>query len=59
MMDESKRADPVRDYLEYLERMRRKHNIGMWQLHQLALSRAVARDYGLTEDQIEQLDEDL
>lgn len=33
MMDESKRADPVRDYLEYLERMRRKHSIGMWQLH--------------------------
>lgn len=51
--------DPVKDYLDYLGRMRRIHNIDIWQLHQLSLSREIARNYGLTEEQIKQLDEDL
>lgn len=51
--------DPEKDYLDYLRRMDRIHNIGIWQLHQLSLSREVARNYGLTEEQIKQLDEDL
>lgn len=54
-----RREDPMKDYLDYLGRMRRIHNIDIWQLHQLALSREVAREYGLTEEKIKQLDEDL
>lgn len=54
-----RRGDPMKDYLDYLGRMRRIHNIDIWQLHQLALSREVAREYGLTEEKIKQLDEDL
>lgn len=59
MMEEIKREDPMNDYLDYLSRVHRIHNIDIWQLHQLALSREVAREYGLTEEQIKQLDEDL
>lgn len=51
--------NPVKDYLDYLSRMHRIHNIDIWQLHQLSLSREAARGYGLTEEQIKQLDEDL
>ncbi len=51
--------DPVKEYMDYLEHMNRIHNLGLWQLHQLALSREAAREYGLTEEQIKQLDEDL
>ena len=58
-MKDRKREDPMKDYLDYLSRMRRIHSIDIWQLHQLALSREVAREYGLTEEQIKQLDEDL
>ncbi len=58
-MEEQERDNPMADYIDYLNRMNRMHNIDLWQLHQLALAREVAREYGLTEDQIKQLDEDL
>lgn len=58
-MESEMHEDPEKDYLDYLRRMDRTHNIGIWQLHQLSLSREVARNYGLTEEQIKQLDEDL
>lgn len=54
-----KQKDPVKEYMDYLDRMHRIHNIDLWQLHQLALSREAAKEYGLTEEQIKQLDEDL
>lgn len=58
-MENEERKDPLKDYLDYLKRISRVHNLDAWQLHQLAISREVAREYGLTEEQIEQLDEDL
>ncbi|MGN0384584.1 MAG: hypothetical protein ACI4EX_01740 [Lachnospiraceae bacterium] len=58
-MEYRKCEDPVKEYLAYLGRMQRMRNISLWQLHQLALSREAAREYGLTEEQIKQLDEDL
>lgn len=58
-MENEERKDPLKDYLDYLKRMSRVHNLDVWQLHQLAISREVAREYGLTEEQIEQLDENL
>ena len=58
-MEERNNEDPVKDYMDYLKRMQRTSNIGLWQLHQLALSREVSMEYGLTEEQIKQLDEDL
>lgn len=54
-----KQKNPVKEYMDYLERMHRIHNLDLWQLHQLALSRETAKEYGLTEEQIKQLDEDL
>ena len=59
MMEAENSKEPLKDYLDYLRRMSRVHNLDVWLLHQLAISREVAREYGLTEEQIEQLDEDL
>lgn len=59
MMEAESSKEPLKDYLDYLKRLARVHNLDVWQLHQLALSREVAREYGLTEEQIKQLDEDL
>ncbi len=51
--------EKIKDYMAYLERLQKKHKLGLWQLHQWVLVREVARAYGLTEDEIRQLDEDL
>ena len=53
------RKDKIKDYMAYLERLQKKHKIGLWQLHQWVLVREVARSYGLTEDETRQLDEHL
>ena len=49
----------VKDYLDYLRKYSKKHRIGVWQAHQHVVCRSVAREYGLSEEQINQLDEDL
>ena len=46
-------------YKEYLKKYSKKNEIGIWQAHQHVLCREVAREYGLTEEQIVALDEDL
>lgn len=51
-MDEIKRTNPVKDYLEYLTRIKRTSTMSYLELHKQALSREVAKDYGVTESEI-------
>lgn len=51
--------DVMKEYHDYLVREQRQSGRGLWQLHQLVISREVARSYGLSEEQLKQLDEDL
>lgn len=55
----SANGEAMINYLDYLKRYCKKHEIGIWQAHQHALCRETARSYGLSEEQIKQLDEDL
>lgn len=59
MNDGNKQENPVDRYIAYLMRMQRLRDISILQLHSLALSREVAREYGLTEEQINELDKEL
>lgn len=59
MNDGNKQENPVNRYIAYLRRMQRIRDISILQLHQLAVSREVAREYGLTEEQINELDKEL
>lgn len=51
----------IKKYIDYLVRTQNGRGKGesLWQLHQQVLYREVAREYGLTEEQIKQLDESL
>lgn len=51
----------LKEYMDYLVRTQKGRGKGdnLWQLHQQVLYREVAREYGLTEEQIKQLDESL
>lgn len=55
-MNEPKRENPVKDYVDYLKRTARTSGKSLLQHHQEAISKEVARDYGLTKEQILQLD---
>ncbi len=46
-------------YINYLGRMQRKEKKSLYELHQRYISRDMAREYGLTEEQIMELDEQL
>lgn len=46
-------------YINYLGRMQRKEKKSLWELHQRYISRNVAREYGLMEEEIIELDESL
>ena len=46
-------------YINYLGRLQRKEKKSLWELHQRYISRDVAREYGLTEEEIIELDESL
>lgn len=52
-MDEAKRANSVKDYLEYLTRIKRTSTMSYLDLHKQALSREVAREYGVTESEMQ------
>lgn len=49
----------MKEYQDYLRRLIKNSDMSMWQAHQLLQSRLVAREYGLTEDQLRWLDENL
>lgn len=57
-MGESMTKDMGR-YINYLRRLQRKEKKSLWELHQRYISRDVAREYGLTEEEIIELDESL
>lgn len=46
-------------YINYLGRMQRKEKKSLYELHQRYISRDVAREHGLTEEQIVELDTTL
>lgn len=43
-------------YINYLGRMQRVERRSLWELHQRYLSRDIAREYGLKEEEITELD---
>lgn len=49
----------IKKYLEYLYRYIRGTDKTPWQAHQEAISREVAREYGVSEDGLKWLDENL
>lgn len=46
----------VERYINYLGRTQRKEKESLYELHQRVISRDVAREYGLTEEEILELD---
>ena len=51
--------DPMGEYLAYLSRYTRITEQSQWEAHQLCISREVARSYGVTQEQLIWLDENL
>lgn len=49
----------VKNYVEYLQRYIRNRNESIWEAHRYKIHREVAREYGLTEEEILWLDENL
>lgn len=47
------------EYIKYLRRCCRNKSMGLWEAHQKNIHREVAREYGLTEEEILWLDENL
>lgn len=49
----------MEDYMNYLKKAQRGENISLLSIHKRYLSREVARQYGLTEEEILNLDNEL
>lgn len=49
----------MKEYLKYLKRVQRTRGSSLLQLHKCFISREVARSYGVTEEEILQLDKEL
>ena len=49
----------IKEYIEYLRRLIGNTNMTLFQAHGLATSREVAKLYGVTEEEIEWLNENL
>lgn len=49
--------EKIIEYLYYLDRYGKKHKLNRLQSHQHALCREVAKEYGLTEDEMMRMDE--
>ncbi len=47
------------EYMEYLRKQSKMYHVTMWEAHQWALTREAAREYGLTEQELIELDESL
>lgn len=55
----SKDKITIKEYIEYLRRLIRNTNMTLFQAHGLATSREVAKLYGVTDEEIEWLNENL
>lgn len=51
--------EPLEEYRNYLNRVARTSSMSLWELHQLLMSRLIAMEYGVTEEQLVWLDENL
>lgn len=51
--------EKIKEYIDFLGRYRKKHKLGQREAHQHVLCREVAREYGLTEEEIIWLDQNL
>ena len=49
----------MKEYQAYLSHVGKSSGVSLWQIHQSALSRAVAEEYGLTREEILWPDENL
>lgn len=47
------------EYIEFLKRYSRDRKIGLWMANQHAICRVVAKEYGVTEEDLLWLDENL
>ena len=52
-------GEGMEEYRKYLEKYAKKHGLNLWQAHQHRLCREAAREYGVTEEEILWLDENL
>lgn len=55
----SKDKITIKEYIEYLCRLIRNTNMTLFQAHELRMSKEVGRNYGVTEDELEWLNENL
>ena len=58
-MEEKIYTAAMNEYLDYLRRYTRTSDMGLFQAHQLLMNRVVAKEYGVTEEQIRWLDKNL
>lgn len=57
IIEDPKRKDKIKDYIDYLDRTRRTTGKSRYETHQLALSKETAKYYTLTEKEISMLDD--
>ena len=55
----SKDKITIKEYIEYLRRFIRNKDITLIQAHELKMSKEVGRNYGVTEEDLEWLNENL
>ena len=58
-MEEKIYTAAMDEYLDYLKRYTRTSDTQLFQAHQLLVNRVAAKEYGVTEEQIRWLDENL
>lgn len=59
MTSEKVYEDPMKKYQDYLVRYTRTNGMTLHEAHQLLLNRIVAKEYGISEEQLIWLDENL
>ena len=57
IIEDPKRKNKIQDYTDYLDKSRRTTGQSRYEVHQSALSRETAKSYGLSEKEINMLDE--
>jgi len=57
IIEDPKRLNKIQDYTDYLDRNRRTTGKSRYETHQIALSRETAKSYGLSDKEINMLDE--
>lgn len=55
----SKDKITIKEYIEYLRRLIRNTDMTLLQAHELKISKEVAKDYGVTEEELLWLNENL